>query len=124
MKLAATLHIADCLMTDKAVGGFIPYSVVTVAIDMAAALAANVRQILEEKGMIGKSAECEAILRMFEQGGSKTEREIIQSRSRVTPFKTMTGNKSDAIRAAIAACINEGSLVCNAGTPPRYRSPW
>ncbi|MXR67982.1 DUF3987 domain-containing protein [Shewanella sp. JBTF-M18] len=123
MKLAATLHIADCLMTDKAVGGFIPYSVVTVAIDMAAALAANVRQILEEKGMIGKSAECEAILRMFEQGGSKTEREIIQSRSRVAPFKTMTGNKSDAIRAAIASCINEGYLLCITGSPPRYRSP-
>ncbi|TCN87876.1 DUF3987 domain-containing protein [Shewanella fodinae] len=123
MKLAATLHIADCLMTDKAVGGFIPYSVVKVAIDMAEALAANVRLILEEKGIIGKSAECEAILRVFEKGGTKTERDIIQSRSRVAPFKTMTGNRSDAIRAAIATCINEGSLTYNLTNPLRYRLP-
>lgn len=122
MKIAATLHIADNLMMGNEVGGFIPYSVVKVAIQMAEALAANVRHILEDKGMIGKSAECEAILRMFEQGACKTEREIIQSRSRVVPFKAMTGNKSDAIRAAIAMCVQQGELTCILGDVPRYRS--
>ncbi|MFB2643134.1 DUF3987 domain-containing protein [Shewanella bicestrii] len=121
MKLAATLHIAERLMMGQEVGGFIPYSIVIVAINMAEALAANVRQILEEKGMIGKSAECEAILRMFDNAQCKTEREIIQSRSRVIPFKDMTGSKSDAIRAALRECIGRGFLTILAGTPERYR---
>ncbi|WP_110456052.1 DUF3987 domain-containing protein [Shewanella algidipiscicola] len=121
MKIATTLHVADVLMAGGSVGGFIPYATVKVAINVAEALATNVRYILEAKGVIGKTAECETILKMFENGGVKTEREIIQSRSRVAPFKAMTGNKSDAIRKALNECIERGDLILQAGVTPRYR---
>lgn len=40
-----------------------------------------------------------------------TERQIIQSRARVSPFKDFTGNKSDLIREALAGLESENLLA-------------
>jgi hypothetical protein len=49
---------------------------------------------------------------MFESDmNPKTERQIIQSRSRVEPFKNITGNKSVAIRQALSTMTDKGVLT-------------
>lgn len=53
----------------------------------------------------------ETILCIFKSNNRKrTDREIIQSRSRVSPFKKLKGNKSMAIREELRNLVSSGKL--------------
>lgn len=108
MKIAANLHL---LSREDKFQQKIPDSLIKSAISIANALLQSSLAICRAKGLIGDRAEYDAILRMFENDmHPKTERQIIQSRSRVEPFKNITGNRSNAIRQALSTMIDKGVL--------------
>jgi phage/plasmid primase-like uncharacterized protein len=76
-------------------------------------LEANLK-LCQDKGVLGCRAEFEAILRLFEDNGKpRIERAIIQSRSKVSPFKEFSGNRSIKIRETLAEMVEQGILSKN-----------
>ena len=108
MKIAANLHLLTRLNNFDP---NIPDSIINSAIGIARDLLEANLALCKAKGLIGDKAEFTAILNLFE-GNHKpmTERQIIQSRARVSPFKDFTGNKSDLIREALAGLESENLL--------------
>jgi hypothetical protein len=108
MKIAANLHL---LCRQDEFNPNIPDNIVKSAIGIAHDLLEANLALCKAKGLIGEKAEFTAILNLFE-GNHKpmTERQIIQSRSRVSPFKDFTGNKSNLIREALAGLESEKIL--------------
>lgn len=106
LKLAANLHL---LCRDDAYSSIIPDDLVKASINMVRDLLNSSLAICKAKGLIGTKAEFEAILRMFEKDRHpKTERQIIQSRSKVEPFADYTGSKSKLIRDTLAEMVRMG----------------
>lgn len=96
MKIAANLHVME---REDDYNPTVPDVLVNAAIGIVHELLEANLQLCQDKGMIGIKAEFTAILQMFENNPRpQTERMIIQSRSRVSPFKDFTGNKSILIR--------------------------
>lgn len=109
MKIAANLHL---LSRQDDFNPIIPDSVITSAIGIAHDLLEVNLALCKAKGLIGEKAQFTAILNLFEGNHRPmTERQIIQSRARVSPFKDFTGNKSDLIREALAGLEFEGLLA-------------
>ena len=78
-----------------------------------AMLQANLK-LCQDKGVIGARAEFEAILRLFEDNQKpRIERAIILSRSRVSPFKEFSGNKSQAIKKTLTEMVEQKILSKN-----------
>lgn len=68
----------------------------------------------EEKGLLGLKLQYESILSMFidkRPNYKRTERQIIQSRSKVNPFNRLLGNKSDYIREQLKEMVNHDLLI-------------
>lgn len=109
MKIAANLHL---LSRQDNFNPTIPDSIVKSAIGIAHDLLEANLALCKAKGLIGEKAEFTAILSLFESNHKPmTERQIIQSRARVSPFKDFTGNKSDLIREALTGLEYEGLLA-------------
>jgi len=108
LKIAANLHL---LSRDDDFNPVIPDSIITSAISIANALLESSLAICRAKGLIGDRAEYDSVLRLFEKDMKhKTERQIIQSRSRVEPFRSMTGNRSSIIRNVLSVMADKGVL--------------
>jgi len=108
MKIAANLHLLE--RTDD-YSPTIPNTIVTTAINIANALLEANLALCQTKGIIGVKAEFKAIIAIYEKANiPKTERQIIQSRSRVEPFSNMTGNRSDIIRSVVNEMVEHGLL--------------
>ena len=109
LKIAANLHI---LTREDSYNPIIEDTLVTAAISMAKDLLESNLAICRAKGLIGKRAEYDSILRVFERKNEKkTERQIIQSRSKVEPFKSFTGIKSKLIRETLDEMAEQKILV-------------
>lgn len=109
MKIAANLHLLD--RRDN-YDPNVPDSIVKSAIGIADDLLEANLALCKAKGLIGERAEFTAILNIFEGNyKSLTERQIIQSRSKVAPFKDFTGTKSTLIRETLSAMESEGLLA-------------
>jgi len=109
MKIAAILHLAS----DERASMTIGHRHVEQAISIVSNLVETSYRTLVEREVIGRSAEFVAIesMRDLQAGKWKTERQIIQSRSRVEPFRSIdSASKSDAIRQALAS-MHEAGLV-------------
>jgi len=101
MKIAGCLHLLN--------GGAEPLPEINIdcvkaAIRKVRKLTLGVRTICEEKGIIGKNAEFEAVLNGFERHPYRTERELIQSRKGVNPFKEYA-DKNKRIRKALSDMV-------------------
>jgi len=113
LKLAANLWL---LTRSDEYQPTISEDIVEAAIKIANELIESNLTICRAKGIIGITAEFKAILRIFEcDKRPKSERQIIQSRSTVEPFKSFTGNKSDAIRQALAGMVESGIFAKTTG---------
>lgn len=100
MKICSLLYLADNEILDKR----IPPIYVSQAISIVKNLIENTAQLLNFKGVIGERAKLQAILAIFDKSTFRTERQIIQSRSRVLPYKAMV-NKSKEIRDTLQALV-------------------
>lgn len=108
MKIAAILHLLDesragqTLIFDQHVD-----SAIRIANEL---LEANLK-LCQDKGIIGRKAEFTAILNyLTARPGAKSERDIINSLRSTLPFKDQTGNKSDAIKQALAEMTSQRLL--------------
>lgn len=107
MKVAANLHLLD----NERNWHVIDIKHVKSAIIIADAMLENSLSLCKDKELIGSKAEYNAILSLFENGTKpRTEREIIQVKSKTRPYKEFTGNKSELIRLTLADMVKNGVL--------------
>ena len=105
MKLAANLQLFD-------EGGMIKDCYIKSAIGIADDLLEANYRMCQDKGLMGHKAEFTAILGLFgDNPRSRSERNIIQSKSQTQPFKSFTGNKSKQIRDALHEMVEQGLLT-------------
>jgi hypothetical protein len=108
MKISANLHL---LSNDVDVTSTISNEYVKSAILIVNDLLEHQLSMLTDKGLAGKNAAYDAILRMFDKVTVLTDRKITTSRCNVMPFKDMTGNKYEIIRNVLHELVNLGELV-------------
>lgn len=111
LKIAANLHI----LHDTSVSNNINSVCVKSAIGIVTDIVNATYSIFVKNGMIGFKSEIEAIISMFRDkpaGYTRTERQIIQSRSKVTPFKN-SNNKTKLIRESLSEMVANGILIKN-----------
>ena len=120
MKIAANLHLID---RDDNYNPDIPDSLIKASIGIADDLIKANLTICKAKGMTGEKAEFNAILRIFEEKNiPKSERQIIQSRSKVLPFKDFTGSKSELIRLTLSSMVSSNLLsLISVDTTKKYQ---
>lgn len=111
MKIAANLSLLGekidfwAGMSDKYIE-----AAIKIADDL---LNANLK-LCQDKGVMGARAEFEAVLRLFEDNPKpRLERSIIQSRSKVSPFKEFSGNRSNHIREVLNEMTEQNILSKN-----------
>lgn len=110
MKIAANLYLTDrngdeplYIIDDKYIDSAIAIS--------NALLEANLK-LCQNKGVMGIKAEFNAIIVLFEDNPKpRIERAIIQSRSKVSPFKEYSGNKSQLIRSTLNEMVKQKLLT-------------
>ena len=109
MKIAANLHLID---RNDNYNPTIPDILIKASIDIADDLIKANLDICQAKGIAGEKAGFNAILSIFEERNIiKSERQIIQSRSRVLPFKDFTGSKSELIRITLNSMVSSNLLL-------------
>lgn len=87
---------------------------VQAAINISDALLQANLKLCQDKGVMGSRAEFEAILRLFEDNPKpRLERAIILSRSRVSPFKEFSGNKSQEIKKVLSDMVDQKLISRN-----------
>jgi hypothetical protein len=109
MKVAANLHILNSSVAVVA-GCVISLDCVEAAIKIVHDLIEHQLTMLADKGLAGKNAAHDAILRMFDKAKVLTDRQIIMSRGNVAPFKDATGNKYQLIRTVLFELVELGIL--------------
>lgn len=107
MKIAANLHLLD----NNRGWHVIDIKHIKTAITIADAMLENALSLCKDKEIIGSKAEYNAILSLFDNGTKpRTEREVIQVKSKTRPYKEFTGNKSELIRLTLADMVKNGVL--------------
>ncbi len=110
MKIAANLYLLE---RADSFDPNIPDSMIKSAIGIAHDLLEASLSLCKAKGLIGAKAEFATLLSLFENDNRpRTERQIIQCKSKAEPFKSYTGNKSTLMRESLAALESEGLLTC------------
>lgn len=108
MKMASILHL---LSGDRELFSEIQIHNVKTAIDIAHALIEANLSLCTDKGITGRKAEYVSILSLFEHDSRpRTERNIIQGKSKTLPFKDLAGNKSDIIRKSLCEMVDDNLL--------------
>jgi hypothetical protein len=119
MKISANLHL---LSNDVDVTSTIRNKYVESAILIVDDLLEHQLSILVDKGLVGKNAAHDAILRIFVEESVLSDRKITTSRCKVAPFKDMTGDKYEIIRNVLHELVNLGELLkTGEGTNATYK---
>jgi len=107
MKIAANIHLMD----RESYQPNIPDRHVISAIGIAGTLLEGNLKLCMDKGIIGVKAEFTSILSLFEREKMRTERIIITTKVKASPFKDFTGNKSDLIRKTLDEMVSQRLLT-------------
>jgi len=111
MKLASLLHLLDSDLKRFLQGNVVADTYVEAAIHIVDSLLDNSLSICNNKGLIGKKAEFDSILGLFDKKSKRSEREIIKAKVKTNPFKHLTGNKSIAVRKALDEMVEQKILI-------------
>ncbi|SNX60382.1 Protein of unknown function [Nitrosomonas ureae] len=112
MKIAANLCLIDKNKEEFWESYEIDDKYIDSAINICNTLLEALLKLCQTKGIIGTRAEFASIILLFEDNNKpKTERAIIQSRSRVSPFKQYSGNKSELIRQTLNEMLSQNILT-------------
>lgn len=114
MKLAANLTLLDGVGSTDILGQTtIPHSYVLSAIAIAESLLYNLVELAAKTEYLGAEAEEAAIISYFvKRNKSKILwRELYNSMRNTKPFKEMSGDKSNVIKAALTRMILDGKLL-------------
>jgi hypothetical protein len=102
MKIASNLQILDNgnpIISDK---------YIKAAISITHALLESNLKLCREKGLVGLKAEFQTVIAyLSSKHGARSGQEIINSLRNTQPFKSFTGNRPDAIRAALSEMVEQ-----------------
>lgn len=113
MKIAATLHGSFHALESES--GNIPETIsshwVNLALKMFFVCIERVYLLLHEMEIIGLSAQESSILQLFQSKNRPLNmREITQSRIKVNPFKSMSSNKTEAVRHTVDVLLIKNEI--------------
>lgn len=110
LKIAAVLHVFECLGCGTKVSETIPDKVLVMAMDFIETMSDHMSDLLHDAGESGKDAEEEAVI-MTIDGKRFSLRELKQRLKNKKPFKAMGKTGYKAVERRIEKMINEGTLV-------------
>lgn len=110
LKIAAVLHVFECLGSGTKVAETIPDKVLVMAMDFIETMSNHMSELLHDAGESGKDAEEEAVI-MTIDGRKFSLRELKQRLKNRKPFKAMGKAGYKAVERRIEKMINEGTLV-------------
>lgn len=117
MKVAANLHLLNSFVPSSVIGNDCVISAIKIVSD----LIEHQFSMLANKGLAGKNAAHDAVMRMFDKSNELSDRQITVNRSNVEPFKSATGNRFELIRATLIELVEVGLLSCKGeGTKAIY----
>lgn len=120
MKIAANMHLLE---RNDQYEPNIPYRLVMSAIGVSDELLEASLKLCRDKGIIGLKAEFTAVIGYMTAKGSagKTERDIVNSLRTTQPFKSFTGNISQAIKKTLSEMVSQKILaISNDGNKTTY----
>jgi hypothetical protein len=107
MKIAANLYLID----GNCIHDIIPDECILSAIGIAGELLNASLTMCKSKGVMGRKAEYESILSLFEKDlRPRTERNILQVKLKTKPFCDFSGNKSNLVRKSLQEMVIEGLI--------------
>lgn len=112
LKIAANIHIIECLANNCKVSEVIPTWLIEESIDMVMMVSYHIKEIMDKEGESGSQAEEDAIIDILT--GSPMERRalVLKAKNR-KPFKAMPGGYKIAV-ARIDSMLKSGSLIVSA----------
>ncbi|MEX0963809.1 MAG: DUF3987 domain-containing protein [Pseudohongiellaceae bacterium] len=112
MKVAAVLHVIECLANDCKPSAQIPLKVVQIALEFVEMLGGHLAGLLHDSGETGEAAEVDAVLDLLTRKPYKI-RPLAQTLRKRHPFRSMGPEAYQRARARIEAMHSEGRLIAN-----------
>jgi len=110
MKVAAVLHVVECLANGCKPPAQIPLKTVQTALEFVEVLGGHLAGLLHDSGETGEAAEVDAVMELLGRRGYKT-RALAQALRKRHPFRGMGTEAYQRARSRIDAMITEGRLV-------------
>lgn len=112
LKIAAVLHVIECLAAGCEVPDVIPATLIRSALDLAVLLGEHLEQLLHDSGESGEAAEVEAVINLLAEKPLSAE-EAKQALKRRSPFRAMGAGSYKAASARLKSMLAKGLLVIN-----------
>lgn len=111
LKIAAILHVVECLAHGKAAPDTIPTATVKIALDLTKVLADHFAQLLHDSGESGEVAEVDSVIELVTSLKRPCNaRTIAQKLRKRQPFRSMDKEAYTRARARVDAMLSEGRL--------------
>lgn len=113
MKIASVLYVIETLMSDGYVKSEIDEKYIDIAIDIAKLSIEYIHDIMVNKGIIGYSAEKNAIEKVFIRANGRPLkwRELHNSLKNIKPFKDVKSDRAGAIKKALYKMVIDGDVI-------------
>lgn len=111
LKVAAVLHVVECLANDCKVPNQIPLALVKTALEFVQSLSDHLAELLHSTGETGEHAELDAVLELLTKGRPYTARALAQTLRKRHPFRAMQDAAYGRARARIASMLETGQLL-------------
>lgn len=112
MKVAAVLHVVECLANDCNPPAQIPVKMVQTALEFVELLAGHLSGLLHDSGETGEAAEIDAVLELVTRK-PYTARPLAQVLRRRHPFRSMGKEAYTRARGRIQTMLEQGRLIVN-----------
>lgn len=112
MKVAAVLHVVECLANGCNPPAQIPLKVVQTALEFVELLAGHLAGLLHDSGETGEAAEIDAVLELVTRK-PYTARPLAQVLRRRHPFRSMGKEAYTRARGRIQTMLEQGRLIVN-----------
>ncbi|WP_417584698.1 DUF3987 domain-containing protein [Nitrincola sp.] len=114
MKVAAVLHVIECLANDCKPSGQIPLNMVQTALEFVELMGQHLGQLLHDNGETGEAAEVDAVLDLVSRKPYKI-RPLAQALRKRLPFRTMGKMAYTRARSRVEEMMENGRLVVRTG---------
>jgi len=114
IKIAANIHIIECLANDCKVSEVIPNWLIEDCLDLVMTLSHHIKGIMNKSGESGSSAEEETVIDLLSRGGMNKRGLVLAAKNR-KPFKSMPGAYKIAASRVEAMIESKILMVSSAG---------
>lgn len=112
LKIAAVLHVFECLGNESKVPEVIPDKMLFAAIDLVEVMSEHQEKLIQDSGESGMDAEEQAVIEVI-SGSSMTKSVLLQKLRFRKPFRAMNKLAYKAAGKRVEMMVNDGKLIIN-----------